>query len=72
VTPGRTTEGSRVRRVAENTQVFDPRKEKKTFEEARKEFRGDQASSSKTQLEVRECGIPLAFDQSVALKMEKG
>jgi hypothetical protein len=36
VTPGKTTEESRVRRAAEKTQVFDPRKEKKTFEEARK------------------------------------
>jgi hypothetical protein len=36
VTPGKTTEESRVRRAAEKTQVFDPRKEKQTFEEARK------------------------------------
>jgi hypothetical protein len=43
--------------------VFDANKEKKIFEEARKEFRRDQGSSSKTQLEVRECGMPLAFDQ---------
>jgi hypothetical protein len=64
VTPGKTTEESRVRRVVEKTQVFDPRKEKQTFEEARREFGRDQASSSKTQPEVRECGMPLAFDQS--------
>jgi hypothetical protein len=44
--------------------VFDAKKEKQIFEEARKEFRGDQGSSSKTQPEVRECGIPMAFDQS--------
>jgi hypothetical protein len=36
VTPGNTTEESRVRRAIEKTQVFDPRKEKKTLEEARK------------------------------------
>jgi hypothetical protein len=64
VTPGKTTEESGVRKVAEKTQVFDARKEKQTFEEARKEFGRDQGSSSKTQPEVRECGMPLAFDQS--------
>jgi hypothetical protein len=67
VTPGKTTEESRVRRVAEKTQVFDPRKEKKTFEEARKEFGRDQYSSSKTQTKVIECGMPLTFDQSGSL-----
>jgi hypothetical protein len=36
VTLEKTTEESRVRRVAEKTQVFDPREEKQTFEEARK------------------------------------
>jgi hypothetical protein len=46
--------------------VIDPRKEKKMFEEEKREFGRDQDSSSKTQLEVRECGIPLAFDQSAA------
>jgi hypothetical protein len=66
VTPGKTTEESRVRRVAEKTQVFDPRVEKQTFEEARKEFGRDQASSSKTQPEVRECGMPLEFDHSAS------
>jgi hypothetical protein len=34
------------------------------FDEARKEFRRDQGSSLKTRPEVREYGIPLAFDQS--------
>ena len=41
--------------------MFDPKKEKQTFEEARKEFGRDQDSSSKAQPEVRECGMPLAF-----------
>ena len=66
MTPGKTIEESKVRRVVEKTQVFDPSKEKKTFEEARKEFGRDQVSSSKTQPEVRECGMPLAFDQSAS------
>jgi hypothetical protein len=64
VTLEKTTKESRVRRFAEKTQDFDPRKEKHTFEEERKEFRVDQASSSKTQQEVRECGMPLAFNHS--------
>jgi hypothetical protein len=38
VTPGKTTKYSRVRRVVEKTQVFDPREEKQTFEERRREF----------------------------------
>jgi hypothetical protein len=46
--------------------VFDPRKEKNTFEEARKEFGRDWASSSKTQPEVRECVMSMAFDQSTS------
>jgi hypothetical protein len=38
-------EQSGVRKSVEKKQEFDPRKEKKTFEEERKEFRRDQASS---------------------------
>jgi hypothetical protein len=38
--------------------LFDPRKEKNTFEEARREFVGEQASSSRAQSEVRECEMP--------------
>jgi hypothetical protein len=49
VTPRKTTEESRARRAAEKTQVFDPRKQNQTFEEARREFGRDQDSSSKTQ-----------------------
>jgi hypothetical protein len=37
------------------------------FEEARKEFIGNQGSSSKTRTEVREYGIPLEFDRSSSL-----
>jgi hypothetical protein len=36
VTLGKTTEESRVKGAANKTQEFDPRKEKQTFEEARK------------------------------------
>jgi hypothetical protein len=64
VTPAKTTEESRVRRVVEE---FNPRKEKQTFVEARREFGGDQFSSSKALPEVRECGMLLAFDQFASL-----
>ena len=43
--------------------MFDPKREKQTFEEARTDFGRDRASSSKAQPEVRECGMPLSFDQ---------
>jgi hypothetical protein len=51
---GKTTEDSGVRKAAEKTQNFDAKKERQVFEEAIKEFKGDQGSSSKTLLEVRE------------------
>jgi predicted ThiF/HesA family dinucleotide-utilizing enzyme len=41
VTLGKTIEQSGVRKATEKTQEFDPKREKKTFEEARKEFRRD-------------------------------
>jgi hypothetical protein len=66
VTPGKTTEQLGVRKAAEKTQEFDPNREKKTFKEAINEFRRDHVSSSKSQPEVRECGMPLAFDQSAS------
>jgi ribosomal protein L32E len=66
VIQGKTTNESRVRKAAEKTQEFEPREEKQIFEEARNEFRRDQASSSKVRLEVREYGMPLAFDQSTS------
>jgi hypothetical protein len=47
VIQGKTTEESGVRKATKKTQEFDPRKEKQIFEEAIKEFRRDQASSSK-------------------------
>jgi hypothetical protein len=66
VTPGKTTEQSGVRKSMEKTLEFDPKREKKTFEEARKYFGRDQASSSKPQPKVRECGMSLTFDQSAS------
>jgi hypothetical protein len=58
VTQGKTTEDSGVRKVVEKTQNFDAKKERRTFEDARKEFRRDQGSSSRTWPEVREYGMP--------------
>jgi hypothetical protein len=58
-------------RSTEKTQMFDAKKERQMFEEARKEFRGDQGSSSKTRPEVREYGMPLEFDQSASPKEGK-
>jgi hypothetical protein len=68
VTPGKTAEGSGFRIVVEKAQLFDPRRDRHTFDEARKEFVEEQASSSKVQLEVRECEIPPSFDQYVLAK----
>jgi hypothetical protein len=41
VTPGKTTEQSGVRKAAEKTREFDPKREKHTFVEARKYFGRD-------------------------------
>jgi hypothetical protein len=71
VTQGKTTEESRVRKDTKKTQTFDAKKEKQVFEEERKEFGRDQASSSKVRREVREYGMPLAFDQSTLPKEGK-
>jgi hypothetical protein len=49
VTLGKTTNGSGIKRDAKKEQFFDPRREKHTFEEERKEFVGEQASSSRAQ-----------------------
>jgi hypothetical protein len=48
MTQGKTTEDSGIRKAAEKTQNFDAKKERQIFEEARKEFKGDQGSSSRT------------------------
>jgi hypothetical protein len=62
MTQGKTTKDSRVQKAIEKTQTFDAKKERQIFEEARKEFKIDQGSSSKTRPEVREYGMPLEFD----------
>jgi hypothetical protein len=61
---GETTEDLGIRKAAGKTQSFDAKKEKYVFEEARKEFKEDQGSSSKTWPKVREYGMRQAFDQS--------
>jgi hypothetical protein len=71
LTQGKITEDSGIRKATEKTQMFDAKKERQMFEEARNEFRGDQGSSSKTRPEVREYGMPLAFDQSASPKEGK-
>jgi hypothetical protein len=48
ITQGKITEDSGIRKATEKTQMFDEKKERQMFEEARKEFRGDQGSASKT------------------------
>ena len=48
LTQGKTTEDSRIRKDAEKTQTFDAKKERQMFEEASKEFRGNQGSASNT------------------------
>jgi hypothetical protein len=68
MTQGKIIEDSGIRKATEKTQMFDAKKERQTFEEERNEFRGDQGSSSKTRPEVREYGMPLAFDQSTSPK----
>jgi len=58
VTPGKTIDGSGIRRASEKVPLFDPRKEKHTFEEERREFVGEK-DSSRAQPRVKECEIPL-------------
>jgi hypothetical protein len=71
MTQGKTTEDSGIRKATKKTQTFDAKKERQIFEEARKEFTGDQGSSSKTRPEVREYGMPQRFDQSASPKEGK-
>jgi hypothetical protein len=68
LTQGKTTKDLGVRKAIEKTHTFDVKKERQIFEEVRKDFKGDQGSSSKTRLEVREYGIPLVFNQSTSPK----
>jgi hypothetical protein len=59
---GKTVDDHRVRKTIVKTPMFNAKKERQIFEEARKEFKGYQGSSSKKQLEVKEYGMPYAFD----------
>jgi hypothetical protein len=68
MTQGNITEDLGIRKDAEKNLTFDAEKERHIFEEARKDFKLDQISSSKTWPEVREYGMPRAFDQSSAPK----
>jgi hypothetical protein len=68
MTQGRITEDSSIRKAAEKTQNFDVKKERQIFEEARQEFKVGEGSSSKTRPEIREYGMPQAFDQSASPK----
>jgi hypothetical protein len=63
---GKTTDDHGVRKATKKTPMFNAKKERQIFEEARKEFKGDQGSSSKKQPEIKEYGMPRAFDQSVS------
>jgi hypothetical protein len=71
MTQGKIAEDSGIRKAAEKTQNFDVKKERQIFEEARQEFKAGQGSSSKTRPEIREYGMPQAFDQSFHQKKEK-
>ena len=66
VAQGNTVDDHRFRKATETTPTFDAKKERQIFEEERKEFKGDQGSSSKKQLEIKEYGMPRAFDPSVS------
>jgi hypothetical protein len=50
---GKTKNDHKVGKDIEKTPTFDARKERQMFEEARKEFKGDQGYSSKRQLEIK-------------------
>jgi hypothetical protein len=65
-TQGKIENDHRVRKATEKTPTFDAKKERQIFEEARKEFKGDQGSSSKRQPEIKEYGMPQAFDPSAS------
>jgi hypothetical protein len=51
-----------VRKATEKTPTLDAKKERQIFDETRKEFKGDQGYSSKRQPEIKEYGMPQAFD----------
>lgn len=71
ITPGKNPDIPFLRRAPEKAPMFDPRQEKQTFEEARREFEVGQPSSSESSREVKECDMPPAFDRSVPARQGK-
>jgi hypothetical protein len=65
-TQGRNEDDHGVRKAIEKTPTFDAKKERHIFEEERKYFKGDQGYSSKRQPEIKEYGMPQAFDLSAS------
>jgi hypothetical protein len=53
-----------VRKAIEKPPMIDANKERHIFKEARKEFKRGQGYPSKRQLEIKEYGMPQAFDPS--------
>jgi hypothetical protein len=68
---GKTENDHGVRKATEKTPTFDAKKERQIFEEERKEFKGDQGSSSKRQPKIKQYGMPQAFDLSASPKEGK-
>jgi hypothetical protein len=66
MTQGNLVEDSGIKKGTEKTQDFNAKKERQIFEEERQEFKADQGSLYKTQPEIREYGMPYAFDQSAS------
>jgi hypothetical protein len=65
-TQGKIENDHGVRKATEKTPMFDAKKERQIFEDPRKEFKRAQGSSSKRQLEIKEYGMPQAFDPSAS------
>jgi hypothetical protein len=58
ITQGKITKDSGIKKALEKGQCFDAKKERKIFEEERKEFKVEQGYSSKIRPKVREYGMP--------------
>jgi hypothetical protein len=71
VNPRNTINGLGIIRASKKAPLFDPTKEKHTFEEVRREFVGEHASYREKQ-EVKECEMPPAFYQSIPFRKGKG
>ena len=71
MTQGKIAKDSGVTKATQKTQTFDAKKGRQIFEEERNEFKEDQGSSSKARPEVREYGMPLAFNHSASPNKEE-